>query len=356
MDFRNIPVSPASEAPPEVVNAFLKFVQQNPGMFMGKQVDLNQLMPAPQHMHFRCPQCDATVLSGMEECPQCKASTRQTLKAGDILQERYQVEGLMMRTGGFGNLYGVHDLADGKRPLAMKQLQHGRQLREKDRQLFEREGKLLKALHHRSLPRFHDYFTLHGAQYLVMERIEGITLGHFMRAKGAFSEEQTIALLPQMLEVLSYLHHLPTPVIHRDIKPGNFMVTQDGHLYLIDFGGATDLDPQPVEFGPTGIPEDLTGVFTKGFSAPEIFLGAAPKPASDLFSLGGTLMFMLTSQHPFTHYDPMTAGYRVDELPASDGLKRVIRKLTAISLSERYGDAEDVLQDLLAAGYIRPNA
>ncbi|HEY9856319.1 MAG TPA: serine/threonine-protein kinase [Stenomitos sp.] len=356
MEFQNIPVSPASEAPPEVVNAFLKFVQQNPGMFMGKQVDLNQLKPAAQHMHFRCPNCDATVLSGMEQCPQCKASTRQTLKAGDVLQERYQIESLMMRTGGFGNLYAVVDLADGKRPLAMKQLQHGRQLHEKDRLLFEREGRILKALHHRSLPRFHDAFTLHGAQYLVMERIDGITIGNFMRAKGAFSEDQTIALLPQMLEVLSFLHHLPTPVIHRDVKPGNFMITQDGHLYLIDFGAATDLDPQPVVLDPTGLPEDLTGVFTKGFCAPEIFLGGHSSPSSDLFALGGTLLFMLTAKHPFTHFDPLTSTYRVDELPVSAGLKPILRKLTAMHLSDRYQDAEEVLQDLLTAGFIRPNA
>lgn len=356
MDFRNIPVSPASEAPPEVVHAFLKFVQENPSMFMGKQVELNNLRPAPQHMYFRCANCDTPVLSGLDQCPQCKSSTRQTLKAGDILQERYQVESLMMRTGGFGNLYAVLDLADGKRPVAMKQLQHGRQLREKDRMLFEREGRILQALQHRNLPRFHDYFTLNGAQYLVMERIPGITLGNYMRAKGPFSEEQTVTLLPQMLEVLSYLHHLPTPVIHRDIKPGNFMVTEAGHLYLIDFGGATDLDPKPAEIGPTGIPEDLTGVFTKGFSAPEIFLGAAPLPASDLFALGGTLMFMLTAKHPFVHFDPITGHYRVDDLPATEGLKRVIRKLTALPLNERYQDAEEVLEDLLTAGYIMPNA
>lgn len=356
MDFRNIPVSPASEAPPEVVNAFLRFVQENPGMFMGKQVELNELKPAPQHMVFRCANCDAPVLSGVEQCPQCKASTRQTLKAGDILQERYQVESLMVRTGGFGNLYAVLDLADGKRPLAMKQLQHGRQLKEKDRLLFEREGRLLKTLRHRSLPRYHDHFAFNGAQYLVMERIPGISLGHYMRAKGAFSEDQTLALLPQMLEVLSYLHHLPTPVIHRDVKPGNFMVTEAGHLYLIDFGGATDPEATAPEIGANGIPEDLTGVFTKGFSAPEIFLGACPAPASDLFALGGTLLFMLSAKHPFTHFDPESARYRVDELPASDGLQQVIRKLTAIPVAERYQDAEDVLQDLLAFGYIRPNA
>lgn len=356
MEFRNIPVSPASEAPPEVVNAFLKFVQENPGMFMGKQVDLNQLKPAPQHMHFRCPGCDATVLSGMDECPQCKAPTRQTLKAGDVLQERYRIEALVARTGGFGNLYSVLDLQDGERPLAMKQLQHGRQLRDKDRALFEREGRLLQGFRHRSLPRFHDYFTAYGAQYLVMERIDGITLGQYMRVKGAFSEEQTLALLPQMLEVLSYLHHLSLPVVHRDVKPGNFMVTQDGHLYLIDFGGATDPHAGAPELGPTGIPEDLTGVFTKGFCAPEIFLGGQASPASDLFSLGGTLMFMLTARHPFTHFDPAAARYRVEEVPASEGLRALLGKLTAMSVAERYQDAEHVLQDMLAAGFIRPNA
>ncbi len=356
MEFQNVPVSPASEAPPEVLNAFLKFVKENPGMFMGQQVELNNLKPAPQHMVFRCANCDAPVLSGIETCPQCKAPTRQTLKAGDILQERYQVEGVMVRTGGFGTLYGVVDLRDGKRQLAMKQLQHSRQIREKDRLLFEREGRLLQALRHRSLPQFHDYFSLNGAQYLVMERVQGVSVSHYMRAKGALNEDQTLALLPQMLEVLSYLHHLPTPVIHRDIKPGNFMFTEAGHLYLIDFGGATDLDPKPAVIGPTGIAEDMTGVFTKGFSAPEIFLGASPKPASDLFSLGASLMFMVTSRHPFTHFDPDSATYRVDELPVTDGLKQVIRKLTAVPVSARYQDAEDVLQDLLTLGYIRPNS
>lgn len=355
MDFSNVPVSPASEAPPEVVSAFLKFVQQNPNMFMGKQVELNDLKPAAQHMYFRCAGCDTPVLSGMEECPNCRRSTNQTLKAGDVLKERYRIEERMMKTGGFGNLYTVTDIKE-KRPLAMKQLQHRRQVSDKDRLLFEREGRLLKAFKHHGIPYYYEAFSIEGAMYLVMERVQGVTLGHYMRVHGAFSEEQVVTLLPQMLEVLSYLHHLPVPVIHRDIKPGNFMFTEDTHVYLIDFGAATDIQPRSDAMGPNGLPEELTGVFTKGFTPPELFLGMSPLPASDLFALGATVLFLLTAKHPFTQFEAMRGAYRLDELPISEGLRPILAKLLALSVAERYQDAEQVLADLMAAGYIVPNA
>ncbi|HEY9898893.1 MAG TPA: serine/threonine-protein kinase [Pantanalinema sp.] len=355
MDFSNVPRSPASEAPPEVVNAFLKFVQQNPSMFMGKQVELNDLKQAPQHMYFRCAGCDAPVLSGMEECPSCRRSTNQTLKAGDVLQQRYRIEERMMKTGGFGNLYTVTDIKE-KRPLAMKQLQHRRQVSDKDRLLFEREGRLLKSFKHHSIPYFYEAFTIEGAMYLVMERIQGVTLGQYMRLHGAFSEEQVLTLLPQMLEVLSYLHHLRVPVIHRDVKPGNFMFTEDAHVYLIDFGAATDIQPRTDALGPSGLPEELTGVFTKGFTPPELFLGMSPMPASDLFALGATVLFLLTARHPFTQFEPMSGTYRLDELGVSAGLRPILAKLLALGVADRYQDAEHVLEDLMSAGYIVPNA
>lgn len=356
MDVSNIPVSPASEAPPEVVNAFLKFIQENPGMFVGKQVELNNLKPAAKHMYFRCAHCEAPVLSGLEECPSCKKSTHQTHKPGDVLLERYRIEELMMKSGGFGNLFAVVDLKDNMRPLAMKQLQHRRQVSPKDREMFEREGRLLESFSHHAIPRFQDAFTLDGALYLVTERVPGVTLGNYMRAKGAFNEAQLLALLPQMLEVLSYLHHLPTPVVHRDIKPGNFMFTEEGRLYLIDFGAATDVVASERTLDPTGLPEDMTWVFTKGFASPEAFLGLSDLPASDLFSLGATLLFLLSAKHPLTHYDGLTGTYRIESLPITDGLKTVLGKLLALRVQDRYQDAEQVLDDLVAYGYIRPNA
>jgi serine/threonine-protein kinase len=356
MDFENVPKSPASEAPPEVVAAFMQYVQQNPSLFMGKQVSAKDLKPAPQHMYFRCIHCDGQVLSGMDQCPSCGKATMQTLKRGDLLQGRYIVESQLMRSGGFGNLYSVLDRADGDRPYVMKQLQHRRQVSDKDRALFEREGRLLASFDYHGIPRFQDSFSHDGALYLVLERIWGVTLGQYLKVKGPFSEDQVMALLPQMLEVLNYLHQRSPAVIHRDVKPGNFMLTEDGHLYLIDFGAATDILPRTDAVGATGLPEELTNVFTKGFSAPEVLLGMAPQPASDLYSLGTTLLFLLTGRHPYTHYDAMEGGFHTATLGVSDGLRAVIDRLTAFRVADRYRDAEEVLSDMVERGFIRPNS
>lgn len=354
MERNPIPISPASEAPPEVVAAFVRFVQQNPSMFMGKHVDLGQLKPLPQHMAFPCMHCEAMVPSGFETCPQCQKPTNQTLKPGDVLVDRYQVESALRLSGGFGNLHQVKDRRTGQ-VYAMKQLQHRRQVTEKDRALFEREGRLLQSFNHRGLPAFQEAFTADGAMYLVLEYLDGISCSHYLRSKGPFTEEQLLLLLPQMLEVLSYLHHRPVPIIHRDIKPGNFVILPNGRLYLVDFGAATDLSPREDVADLLGVPEELTSILTKGFTAPELTLGMSPLQASDLFSLGATLLMLVSGRHPITHYEPQSGRYRVGELPLSAGLKPILNRLLALSVGDRYQDAEDVLQDLLTAGYIKPN-
>lgn len=356
MDPQGIPVSPVSDAPPEVVEAFYRFVQQNPSLFANRPVDFSRLKSAPQQLSFRCPHCDATVLSGLEQCPQCKKPTRLTLKAGQMLRGRYRVEEQLARSGGFGSLYVVSDVQQGQIKRALKQLQHGRQVREKDRQLFEREGKLLKSFEHHAIPRLHDAFEQHGALYMVMDRIEGVTLSQWVAAKGPLTQDQTLALLPQMLEVLSYLHHRPRPVVHRDVKPNNFMLTPDQHAFLIDFGSATDPEPEAARALSNGLPEDLTAAFTRGYSAPELLLGSQPSPASDLFSLGATLLNLLTGQHPLGRYQAEPAAYRVDDLPVEPGLQAVVGRLLSLPLAQRYTDAEAVLADLVQAGYLRPNA
>lgn len=354
MERNPIPISPASEAPPEVVAAFVRFVQQNPSMFMGKQVDLGQLKPLPQHMAFPCMHCEAMVPSGLETCPQCQKPTNQTLKPLDVLVDRYQVESALRLSGGFGNLYQVKDRRTGQ-VYAMKQLQHRRQVTEKDRALFEREGRLLQSFQHHSLPAFQEAFTSDGAMYLVIEYLDGISCSDFLRSKGPFSEDQLLGLLPQMLEVLSYLHHRPVPVIHRDIKPGNFVILPNGRLYLVDFGAATDLSPRQDKVDSKGVLEELTGVQTKGFTAPELTLGMTPLPASDLFSLGATLLMLVSGSHPLSLYEPYSGRYHLDELPLSAGLKPILERLLALNVGDRYQDAEAVLQDLMTAGYIKPN-
>ncbi|MEB3186029.1 MAG: serine/threonine-protein kinase [bacterium] len=353
-ELNGIPVSGAQEAPPEVLEAFLRFAREHPSLFQGKSLDPSRLRLAPRHVTFRCIACQEPVLSGLETCPSCGTSTRQSLKGGDLLQGRYRIGERLVATGGFGALYVCEDLQEPGVPLVVKQLQHGRGGRDKDRELFLREGELLRMMDHHALPRFHDAFERQGALYLVMERIPGVTLGQWLRAKGAMNEAQVQALLPQMLEVLSYMHHRPVPIVHRDVKPGNFMLSPDGHLTLVDLGGATSPTPSEREPEANGLPRDLTSVLTRGFTAPEILLGGTAVPASDLFSMGVTCLFLLSGKHPFTRYEPVSGTYRLDDLNLSEALKPILRKLVAWPLGDRYGDAEDVLADLLTAGIIRP--
>ncbi len=157
---------------------------------------------------------------------------------------------------------------------------------------FKREALLLASLSHQNLPRIYDHFSEGGNSYLVMDFIGGETLAGVMRQAGGkgLLVEEVLLIAEQLCSVLDYLHTRQPPIIFRDIKPGNVMITFTGdHLYLIDFGIARLFKPAQLR--------DTLAFGTPGYAPPEQF-GGGTNERSDIFSFGVTLHQLLTGVDP----------------------------------------------------------
>ncbi|KAI7250710.1 hypothetical protein KC345_g11637 [Hortaea werneckii] len=196
------------------------------------------------------------------------------------------------------------------------------------------EAGLLISLNHPKLPRIADFFPpdRDGYSYLVMDYIEGVTLHQYMAEHpAALPGVRIISYASQLLEVLHYLHSHHPPIIYRDLKPSNIMLTGHGELILIDFGIARKLR--------SGSGEDTEKLGTVGFAAPEQYGGGQSSPLSDLYGLGALLLYM-ASGGQFSQWQPGMEGKLRGSIP--DRLIPVIRRLLRHHPEERYGSAAEV--------------
>ncbi len=213
---------------------------------------------------------------------------------GQKLGDRYQIGSLLGRQTG-RRTYLAQDLQT-ELPVVIKLLLFGPDFTWEDLKLFEREAETLKSLDHPAIPRYLDFFEveteLGKGLALVQSYIESRSLQAWVQFGRTFSEEDLQAIASQLLEILDYLHSRQPPVIHRDIKPGNILLgdrsgNSPGQVHLVDFGSV-----QTVQHGGT-----VTVVGTYGYMPPEQF-GGRTIPASDLYGLGATLIYLATGKHP----------------------------------------------------------
>lgn len=163
-----------------------------------------------------------------------------------------------------------------------------------------------------------------------------------MQAGRNFSEEEVKQFALAILSILDYLHSRQPPVIHRDIKPSNILLTNRsgnsiGDVYLVDFGSVQSLATKK---GST-----ITVVGTYGYMPPEQFGGKA-KAASDLYSLGATLIYLVTGQHPadLPETDQVIEFEQFANI--SQALTNWLKKMTQPSLSRRFVSVKDALESL----------
>ncbi|MBO0351169.1 serine/threonine protein kinase [Phormidium pseudopriestleyi FRX01] len=211
---------------------------------------------------------------------------------GDIIKERYQILNLLGQ-GGIASTYAAEDL-NLSQQVAIKILSL-RQLKDwKALELFEREGKVLAQLNHPGIPNYLDYFQLdiEGDRrfYIVQEIAPGQSLQNWVESGWRPTELEVREIAKQLLEILAYLHQLTPPVVHRDIKPQNIIRQSNNQVFLVDFGAVQDTYRHTMTSGST-----IVGTY--GYMAPEQFRGQA-KPATDLYGLGATLLFLLTHKDP----------------------------------------------------------
>ncbi|MEQ8960920.1 MAG: serine/threonine-protein kinase, partial [Coleofasciculus sp. C2-GNP5-27] len=161
-------------------------------------------------------------------------------------------------------------------------------------ELFEREAKVLAQLNYPTIPRYLDYFQVETSEdrafYIVQELAEGKSLADLVKNGWRTNESGVRQIATQVLETLVYLHQLNPPVVHRDIKPQNLIWGKEGKIFLVDFGAVQDTVRSTFAKGST-----IVGTY--GYMAPEQFRGQAV-PATDLYGLGATVVFLLTHRCP----------------------------------------------------------
>ena len=264
----------------------------------------------------------------------------QLHRQGELIDHRYQIV-TPLGQGGMGTTYAAVDRENHQR-VALKAVSL-RQVRDwKILELFEREAKVLATLKHPAIPTYLNYFHCDTESdryfYLVQELVEGESLADLIERGWKLNEEHVKYIATQILEILRYLHSLHPPVIHRDIKPQNIIVRPDGKVYLVDFGAVQEIYRNTLSFGGTF-------VGTMGYISPEQFRGQVI-PASDLYSLGCTLLFVLTRRSPTDlPQKRMRFDFR-DRLSLSSAFADWLEKMVEPASEDRFLSADKALQAL----------
>jgi serine/threonine protein kinase len=211
-----------------------------------------------------------------------------------ILQQRYKIQQQLGKKAG-RRTFLAHDL-ETQQLVIIKLLTFSNDFAWEDLKLFEREAETLKAIDHPAIPRYLDYFELDSSNRgyaLVQSYVKGKSLEEYMSTGQKFRETEIKQIAQLLLNILIYLHGRQPPIIHRDIKPSNIILVPSGNsvgqVYLVDFGSVQTLASKA---GKT-----VTVVGTYGYMPPEQF-GGRTTPASDLYSLGATLIYLVTGMHP----------------------------------------------------------
>ncbi|MBW4680718.1 MAG: serine/threonine protein kinase [Microcoleus vaginatus WJT46-NPBG5] len=260
---------------------------------------------------------------------------------GDIIVERYRLTNILGQ-GGIGITYEAEDKETGKR-VALKEVSLRRLTDWKVLELFEREARVLSELNHPSIPAYLDYFQVDTASdrsfYLVQEIAPGKSIAALVETGWRASEGEVQKLAIRVLEILSYLQSLTPPVIHRDIKPQNIILAEDGQVSLVDFGAVQDT------YRHTFVGSS-TVVGTYGYMAPEQFREKA-EPATDLYGLGATLLFLLTHQSPADLPQRRLKIEFRSLVQISDDFAGWIETLIEPAVEDRFSSAKEALAVLL---------
>jgi hypothetical protein len=262
----------------------------------------------------------------------------QPLAIGTVLKNRYRIVRLV-GGGGMAWVYQVEELPPGSGALwALKELRPQTEDRGDQavaRGLFEQESRLLRDLDHPNIPKIADFFEENGRACLVMEFVFGESLEKRLRAANApLLETDVIKWAIQLCDALDYLHTRRPPIIFRDLKPSNVMVSNSGLVKLIDFGIARTYK--------AGKKRDTVAMGSENYAAPEQWGKGQTDARSDVYALGATMYHLLANMAPTPAFLPS------EPLPL-DNYNGAVSKET-ITIVERAmdRDPEDRFQSALA--------
>lgn len=265
-----------------------------------------------------------------------------------VLNDRYEIHRRIAR-GGMAEVFLARDqLLD--RPVAVKVLFPEFATDPSFVARFRREAQSAANLNHPNIVAVYDWGKHDSTYYIVMEYVEGRSLADIIHSEGPLHPDRAADIATDIAAALGFAHR--NGVIHRDVKPGNVLVTAQGQLKVADFGiararWATTEDP---------LTQAGTVMGTATYFSPEQAQGLPLDPRSDLYSLGVVMYEMVTKRPPFPGENPVAIAYRhVQDRPeparsinpdVPPDFDAIIEKLLAKQPIERYASAEDLRADL----------
>lgn len=257
--------------------------------------------------------------------------------------------------GGMGEVYRAHD-EHLEREVAIKVLPPGTLSDDPARKRFRKEALALSKLNHPNIATIHDFDTQQGLDLLVMEYISGASLREKLGGR-PLTEQQILDLGKQLAEGLSAAHE--RGVVHRDLKPGNLRVTNDGRLKILDFGLAKLFDPAKGEVRAETFTQSVDDSHLMGtlpYMAPEQVSGEHIDARTDVYSIGTVLYEMATQKRPFREESAPRLLASILQQPVevprainpglSTELQRIILKCLEKEPDRRFQSARELAVDL----------
>ncbi len=310
----------------------------------------------------KCPKCHLENTSDSRFCKNCatplpppdeiSAFQTETLKSpvkelvtGSTFAGRYQIIEELGK-GGMGKVYKVFD-TEIKEKVALKLLKPDVAADKETIERFRNELKFARKIRHKNVCQMFDLAKDEGSYYITMEYVHGEDLKRLIRKMGQLSAGQALLIAKQVGEGLAEAHHLG--VVHRDLKPQNIMVDEEGNARIMDFGIARSIKAK-------GITDAGVMIGTPEYMSPEQAEAGDIDKRSDIYSLGVILYEMVTGRVPFEGDTPLSIAMKHKGEKPKDPrelnsqvlpeLSRVILKCMEKDKSKRYQTAEEFLSDL----------
>ena len=268
------------------------------------------------------------------------------LSKGQKINERYEIV-KNIGEGGMANVYLANDtILD--RKVAIKVLRGDLSNDEKFIRRFQREALSVSNLSHPNIVEVYDVGEEDGSHYIVMEYIDGKTLKQLLKKRDTLTLSEVIDIMTQLTDGISHAHE--SYIIHRDIKPQNIMIEDDGRIKITDFGIAMALNA-------TQLTQTNSVMGSVHYLAPEQASGKSATIKSDIYSMGILMYELITGNVPFKGDNAVEIALKhmKDKIPSvrkldpsiPQSVENILLKATAKNPRNRYDNAKEMYEDLL---------
>ncbi len=264
---------------------------------------------------------------------------------GKRINDRYKILQLV-GGGGMSNVYLAHDMIL-NRDVAIKILRYDMTNEEEFTRRFQREALSATSLTHPNIVSIYDVGEDADMHFIVMEFIKGKTLKQYINEFSPLSPARSIHIMKQLISAIAHAHE--NQIIHRDIKPQNILIDEDGNCKITDFGISITLSA-------TSFTKTNSVLGTVHYLSPEQARGGIATKKSDIYALGIVLYELLTGELPFSgesavsialkHLQTETPSVRAFDASIPQALENVVLKATAKNPAHRYNSVEEMEEDL----------